>query len=114
MDKSKKDIYFKGIPLVAFKDKRLTRNAKMIYYEMYYYISTTEGKISPGFLLSLSKGTRSYFYKGWEELKNLGYVKRYHYLFATYNGVDHYSCEYDILDEPDTSTPYEIYDDQKR
>lgn len=107
MDKSKKDIYFKGIPLVAFKDKRLTRNAKMIYYEMYYYVSTTDKKITPEFLSYLGKESRTSFYRGWTELKQLGYVKRYSKFFQTHNNTDYCLWEYDIFDEPDTTIPYE-------
>ena len=105
-----KKVNFSQIPNTVLRGNTLSRKAKGLYCEIYSYITIPDFKLSKSYLMNKGEEGESAFNSMWKELKDKGYLKQYRIRVpkGQSDSVNGFIYEYDLLDEPDTSTPYLI------
>jgi hypothetical protein len=83
------------------KNKNMSLKAKGLYLLIQCYITAPNFTLSKDFLKSQCLEGERAFKSAWLELKELGYLKQYRIRPEDNN----FRYEYDLLDEPDTTTP---------
>ncbi len=84
-------------------DNSISMRAKGLYAIIQSYITIPNFVLYKSFLISNATEGTTAFNSAWNELKEKGYLKQYK--MRTENG---FTYEYDLLDEPDLSTPSTI------
>lgn len=93
-------VNFTPVSNCALHDNSLSMRAKGLYAIIQSYITIPNFKLYKSFLIrNATEGQRA-FDSAWKELKNAGYLKQFR--IRTKGG---FIYEYELLDEPDTSTP---------
>lgn len=100
----KKMYAFAPIPHSVCQDKNLSDKALGMYCRIFSYIHIPNFELTKSFLMSVSPSGETAFNSEWKELKEKGYLKQFR--ICDKKGVFRY--EYDLMDEPDLTTPYLI------
>jgi hypothetical protein len=101
--KFRKKCGYATVSLCALRDNNLSLKAKGLYSVIESYIRIPDFVLWKNTLINCSTdGIRS-FNTAWDELKKAGYLKQYRIRIEK-----GWKYEYELLDEPDTSTPATI------
>lgn len=101
--KFRKKCGYATVSLCALRDENLSLKAKGLYSVIESYIRIPDFVLWKNTLINCSTdGIRS-FNTAWDELKKAGYLKQYRIRIEK-----GWKYEYELLDEPDTSTPATI------
>lgn len=101
--KFRKKCGYATVSLCALRDENLSLKAKGLYSVIESYIRIPDFVLWKNTLIKCSTdGIRS-FNTAWDELKKAGYLKQYRIRIEK-----GWKYEYELLDEPDTSTPATI------
>ncbi len=101
--KFRKKCGYATVSLCALRDENLSLKAKGLYSVIESYIRVPDFVLWKNTLINCSTdGIRS-FNTAWDELKKAGYLKQYRIRIEK-----GWKYEYELLDEPDTSTPATI------
>ena len=92
----------KRVSNTALRDPNLSLKAKGLYSLIQSYITLPDFTLYKNHLMSLClEGTKA-FNSAWREIKEKGYLKQYR---IPGGENDTFIYEYELLDEPDLSTP---------
>ena len=97
----KKKSNFSIVSNTAIHDPKISLKAKGLYSLIQSYITLENFTLYKGFLKSKCTDGERAFDSGWKELKEKGYLKQYKMRV----GGKTFYYEYELLDEPDISTP---------
>lgn len=101
--KFRKKCGYATVSLCALRDDNLSLKAKGLYSVIESYIRIPDFVLWKNTLLKCSTDGLRSFNTAWDELKKAGYLKQYRIRIEK-----GWKYEYELLDEPDTSTPATI------
>ena len=102
----KKKVYFTQISNNILDDERISPQAFYIYSQIQRYITLENFTLNKDFLIKKSRMSEKTFDRYFKELRINGYLKSYQY--PGIKGSNKVTIEYDLLDTPDTTTPYHV------
>ena len=98
----KKKINFTMVSNSALDDETLSLKAQGLYAKIQRYITIEGFKLYKNTLIKKCSDGETSFRSAWNELKDRGYLKQYKMKDSS---TGKWIYEYDLLDEPDLSTP---------
>lgn len=99
----KKKTGFTQVQNTVARDENISLKAKGMYLLIQSYITLEDFDIYKGFLMSMCKEKETAFESTWNELKKSGYLKQFR--IVDKNNKGKIVWEYELLDEPDLTTP---------
>lgn len=106
--KFRKKTSFAMVSNVALRDKTLSLKAKGLYAFIQSYITLDDFALYKSFIFNMHENDGVKTINGaWKELKERGYLKQFR-IRTVEDGKSAFRYEYELLDEPDMTTPATI------